>query len=101
MNANLYEASINAFPVAFGIAWLPISITLLYNILRILKRHGLLTSLFTGVRGLDEENVIPFVKDVISLYRGYRWYIVVTAALSCSCRSSVHSIISSLVRCWS
>ena len=63
----------------FGAVGLLVSAALLYNILRILRRYSPLP--YAWMRGLEGEDVVRLVKDVIALYRGYRWYIALAGAL--------------------
>jgi hypothetical protein len=63
-----------------GVLGLLISATLIYNILCILRRYGPLPFPYARIRGLDEE-AVHLVKDVISLYRGYRWCIVLVGIM--------------------
>ncbi|MEM0061845.1 MAG: hypothetical protein QXT53_08565 [Ignisphaera sp.] len=76
MAAGITNFLFNVLLVLFGVVGLLISATLIYNILCILRRYGLLPSPYNRIHGLDEEETIHLIKDVISLYRGYRWYIV-------------------------
>ncbi|MEM3973263.1 MAG: hypothetical protein QW320_02690 [Ignisphaera sp.] len=76
MTTGITNFLFNILLALFGVVGLLISATLIYNILRILRRYGLLPSPYNRIRGLDEEETICLIKDVISLYRGYRWYIV-------------------------
>ena len=76
---GIADVLLDASLALFGAVGLLVSATLLYNVLRILRRYSLLP--YAGARGLGDEEVVRLIKDVISLYRGYRWYIVLAGAL--------------------
>ena len=73
---------INTLLILFGAVWLLISATLMYNILRILRRYGFLHLIKYGGGRLGSNELMKFLKDAISLYRGYRWYIVAIGVTS-------------------
>jgi len=76
------EVLFGIFLALCGVVWLLVSVTILYNILRVLWIHALLPFPSVRIRRLDEEKLIRFIKDVVSFYRGYRWYIVVLGLFS-------------------
>jgi len=49
---------------------------LLYNIWNIEEKHGYFLSLKLKKHMLNTVSIVNFVKDVISLYRGYRWHMI-------------------------
>ena len=63
----------------FAAGWLLVSASLAYNILRILRGYGLAPF---SPAGAGDEDVVRLVKDVVALYRGYRWHIVGVGAAS-------------------
>ena len=75
-------ASLDALMALFGAVSLLISAALLYSLSRILRGHALLPyPPYARLRGLGEEETIRLVKDAVSLYRGYRWYIALAGAI--------------------
>ena len=78
---GITDVLFNILLALFGAMGLLISAMLLYNTLHILRRYKLLPSPYARIHGLDEEEVVRLIKDVISLYRGYRWYIVLVGTL--------------------
>ena len=75
-------ASLDVLLALFGAVGLLISVALLYNLSRILWGHALLPyPPYARLRELGEEETVRLVKDAVSLYRGYRWYIALAGAL--------------------
>ena len=66
----------NALLAAFGAGWFLLSLTLMHNICHVERKHGFFLAVRLRRGVLSADSVADFVKDVISLYRGYRWLIV-------------------------
>lgn len=71
-----------AILTSFGIVWLLLSITLLHSIWVIERKHGFFLALKLRGAMLNTASVVDFVKDTISLYRGYRWLIITIGLLT-------------------
>ena len=78
---SISESLLNVLLALFGIVGLLISALLLYNILRIMWGHALLSYPYTRLHKLNDEEIVRLIKDVITLYRGYRWYIALAGAM--------------------
>ena len=78
---GILDILFNMFLALFGTIWLLISAILFYNIFRIIRRYALLPSPYAKLREFDDEEVVRLIKDVVSLYRGYSWYVIFVGAL--------------------
>jgi len=76
------QVLINAFLAPLGTIWFLLSATLLYNAIRIEWRHRYSLLLLHEGRVLSDDEVVRLVKDTVSLYRGYRWYLVLVGVLA-------------------
>ncbi|BEP17924.1 hypothetical protein PYJP_12760 [Pyrofollis japonicus] len=77
----ILETLFNVFSALFGAIWFLISAILTYSIWRLLRKYMLLPSPYERLRELDEEKTAQLIKDVVSLYRGYRLHLAVVGAL--------------------
>ena len=78
----------NALLTAFGAGWFLLSLTLIHNIWRVKRKHGFFLAVRLR-RVLSAESVADFVKDAISLYRGYRWLIVSVGVIALAVGASM------------
>jgi len=62
--------------VLFGSLWFIISFLFLINLWKIGRKHSYLVFLKMKFSRIRREDIVDLVVDTISLYRGYRWYIV-------------------------
>ena len=62
--------------VLFGSLWFIISFLFLINLWKIGRKHSYLVLLKMKISRIKREDIVDLVVDTISLYRGYRWYIV-------------------------
>ena len=79
----------NALLTAFGAGWFLLSLTLIHNIWHVKRKHGFFLAVRLRRRVLSAESVADFVKDAISLYRGYRWLIVSVGVIALAVGASM------------
>jgi len=80
--SGIHGVLFDIFLALCGVLWLLVSAIVLYNILRVLWMHTLLPLPSVRIRELDEEKLIRLIKDVVSFYRGYRWWIIALGLFS-------------------
>jgi len=64
------------------VIWFLLSAMLLYNIWNIERKYGYFLMLRPKKYTLNTNEIVSFIKDSTSLYRGYRWYIVSVGLLA-------------------
>jgi len=79
---HIYQILISISMISFGIFWFLISAILLYRIWSTMRKYVCLPFFRVRVRELSIDEVTCFIKDVVSLYRGYRWYIIIIGILA-------------------
>ncbi len=76
-----HQFLVNTVLMGLATGWLILSLTLFINILRIDAKHGYFIAVKFRRYVPSTKEVVSLAKDVISLYRGYRWLIVVVSTL--------------------
>ena len=80
--STLQQVLPSALLIAFSAVWFLLSLTLMRNIWLIERKHGFFLAIRFWRRELSPESIADFVKDTVSLYRGYRWLIVSVGAIA-------------------
>ena len=89
MRPPLQQALAGALLTVFGAGWFLLSLTLMHNIWRVKRKHGFFLVVRFWRRELSAESVADFVKDAISLYRGYHWLIVSVGVIALAVGASM------------